>query len=372
MKLSQNKNIAIVIPGGIGTGNDNIGVPVLEQLVRRLSGGYAITVFSLFKVNDDFQAEGFELVSIPSKNIFLKSFQFLIAFREHHHKKKFVLVHGFWASLPGFLAVAAAKLFHSKSVISVLGGDATSLPEINYGALRRWLPKKIILWSLRQADEVIVLTNFLKQNLKQHGLRREMKIIPWGIDTRLFFYREKQQSSVIQFLHIANLSAVKNQDTLLKAFSLIQKQKPSHLTIIGEGSMEGTVKRLVTELNLEDSVTILKPVPYPAIAEHYHRSDVLLHTSLSEGQSEVVTEAMSCGVLVCGTSVGLLYDLPECCVSVPVRQHKQLATSVLGILNDPQEIQRLKERARDWTHHHSLEWTNKKIEEIYERILKPD
>ena len=73
----KKKNIAVIIPGGIGTGHNNAGVPVLEQIVKLLSKEYSVIVFSLFKVNADCKSSGFELISIPSKNTFLKCFQFL-------------------------------------------------------------------------------------------------------------------------------------------------------------------------------------------------------------------------------------------------------------------------------------------------------
>ena len=75
------KNIALIIPGGIGTGAYNMGVPVLEQLIKLLSQDYSITVFSLFAVNHDYSASGFKLISIPAKNSISKSIQLLKFFR---------------------------------------------------------------------------------------------------------------------------------------------------------------------------------------------------------------------------------------------------------------------------------------------------
>jgi glycosyltransferase involved in cell wall biosynthesis len=99
----------------------------------------------------------------------------------------------------------------------------------------------------------------------------------------------------------------------------------------------------------------------------YHSSDFLLHTSLSEGHPIVAEEAMSCGLLVCGTAVGLLYDLPTCCISVPVTDHKALAEQVLLLIRDNQRMNTQKLAAHDWAKQHSMTWTVEKISELYSR-----
>lgn len=357
--------VAIIIPGGIGTGHNNIGVPVLERIVKLLSANFEVTVFSLFKVNENYRQNNFELISISGSNTLVKTVKFMAFFIRHQLEKRFQIVHGFWALPSGLLAVLIGKLFGIKSVVSVLGGDAISLPEINYGQLRKKMPRALILWALSEADEVISLTQYLSDTLKVHGLKREVKIIPWGIDTSLFSFKDRPLSNPIQFLHIANMNEVKDQTTMLKAFSTISSKAACSLNIIGEGILEAHVKSLVNDLGLKDKVNFLGVVPYEKLPIHYHSANILLHTSLSEGQSEVVTEAMSSGVIVCGTKVGLLYDKPDCCVSVPVKDFDGLANEVLSLLEDPERMQTLKQNAYAWASHHSIHWTAKRLQEVY-------
>jgi hypothetical protein len=150
--------VALIIPGGIGTGHNNIGVPVLERIVTHLSKKFHITVFSLFKVNEGYKQNDFELVSISGANTLIKIVKFIIFFIREHRKKKFQVVHGFWALPSGFLAVLTGKIFRIKSIVSVLGGDAIALPQINYCQLQTYSSRKFILWTLDNAEEVISLT----------------------------------------------------------------------------------------------------------------------------------------------------------------------------------------------------------------------
>jgi glycosyltransferase involved in cell wall biosynthesis len=360
------KKVAIIIPGGIGTGKNNIGVPVLERIVLLLAKDFNVVVFSLFQINVDYKPKGFSLIGITSSISILKYWKLFRAFRKSHQQRNFDAVHGFWVLPSGFFAVLFGKLFRVKSLVSILGGDAVSLPEIGYGQLRKWLPRKFVFWTLQQASEVISLTRYLVDNLVSAGFwGRNVHIVPWGIDTSLFSYLNKPISSQVQFLHIGNLNHVKDQQTLLRCYKIVSNQIPSHLTIIGEGPLEKPLKSLVRQLELTEKVTFKPLIAYEGLPSVYHRSDILLHTSLSEGQCEVVTEAMSCGVLVCGTKVGLLYDLPSCCISVPVKDYDKLAHGILALCNDSSWQGHIRNEAQQWVLQHDIIWTAEKISALY-------
>ena len=365
MTNNRRLSVAIIVPGGIGTGANNIGVPVLERLVKLLSREFQITVFSLFKINEDYVAHEFELIAVSAGNNISRFLKLRRAFAEEHAQKNFIAVHGFWALPSGFYAVLLGKMYSIRSIVSILGGDAIAFPEIKYGQMQRWVPLKLILWSLTNAGEVIVLTRYLQNNLKHNGLKRSnIKIIPWGIDTGLFPFHARPIGNPIQFLHIANMHPVKDQTTLLRTFKLISDEVPAQLTIIGEGVLETEVKALAASLNLKN-VTFISPLPYDQLPEYYEKADILLHTSLSEGQSEVVTEAMSSGVVVCGTRVGLMYDQPTCCVAVDVKDHIALAAETLAIIRDEKRFRQIQKHAVEWATTHSILWTVEKLKACY-------
>jgi glycosyltransferase involved in cell wall biosynthesis len=366
MTVPNKTNIALIIPGGIGTGRNNMGIPVLEQIVKLLAKDFNLTVFQLHQVNENYKVEGFELIDIHSANPILKSLTFFFHFWKIQHQRKFQVVHGFWALPCGYLAVVVGKIFRIKSVVSLQGGDAISLPEINYGQLQKWQPRKLALWSLRKCTVLISPSRYLTDNLAKFGFKRtNIEFIPLGIDTSLFAYQEKEIGPTIHFLHIGNFNHVKDQATVLRAFKMISDKIEATLVLVGEGYLEAKLKQLVSELGLDKKVRFQEPVPYVALPEIYHQADVLLHSSLSEGHPIVFEEAMSCGVLVCGTKVGLLYDLPGCCVAVPVQEHETLATKVLALLKDQRRIGEIRSCARAWSESHSILWTVEKLKEIY-------
>ena len=365
MTSNERPAIAIIIPGGIGTGKDNIGVPVLNQIVHRLANHYRVTVFSLASFNADFKPVDFELIDASRGNSITRSFRFPFLFRRHHKRNNFVAVHGFWVMPTGTLAVAVGKLFGIRSVVSALGGDAVGVPHINYGRLHKPMYRWITLLTLRHADRINALTQYLVNNLRNAGLKRDVEVIPWGVDGSMFEYRPKPIATPVHFLHIGNFHPVKDQPMLILAFDLISKSIPATLTIIGSGDMEPEIRSMISTLALTDRVTIVEPVPYQQLPAFYHKADVLLHTSLSEGQCEVVTEAMSCGVVVCGTKVGLMHDLPEACVTVDIKMFESLAEEAIALVNDPVRMNDLRMKAHQWTLQHDIHWTVAKLIELY-------
>jgi glycosyltransferase involved in cell wall biosynthesis len=363
--MTPPKKIALIVPGGFGTGKNNLGIPVLEQIVQLLSNHFEVTVFQLFQVNKGYEANGFRLLEFKSRNKIVKYLSFAVAFWRENKKNEFAAVHGFWAWPCGFLAVVLGKILGIKSIVSVLGGDAASLPELAYGHLRKFFNRKIILWTLENCNEPIALTNYLAKNLFGFGLKRNLIIIPWGVDQQLFNFQPRKLQVPVRFLNVANLSPVKDQGMLLRAFKIINQTIASHLTIIGEGAEEQNIKNLIDHLQLQQTVTLSGHLPYHQLPGYYHNADVLLHTSKSEGQSEVVTEAMSCGTLVAGTKVGLIHDFPEFCVCVEVGDFAALATEVIELLNDAQRMKDHIDRGHKWNTEHSVHWTASQMMKLY-------
>jgi glycosyltransferase involved in cell wall biosynthesis len=136
------------------------------------------------------------------------------------------------------------------------------------------------------------------------------------------------------------------------------------LIIVGSGVDYDKVMGWIAGHRLEN-VFIKEPVPYEQLSTIYHSADVLLHTSLSEGQSEVVTEAMSCGLPVCGTRVGLMHDLPECCVTADVRDYKTLAEKTIALMKDQERMNEIRMKAQHWTSQHDITWTSKQLMSLY-------
>lgn len=129
-------------------------------------------------------------------------------------------------------------------------------------------------------------------------------------------------------------------------------------------------KRLPVNSGFSDKVRFEGYVDHERMEEFYRRADVLLHTSRYESQGMVVAEAMASGVLVAGTSVGLVSDLAgECCVAVPPKNADALATAVLELLRNKERMEHMRDNAYRWSRHHSLANSSEEVMGLYQKLL---
>jgi len=363
------KRVAVIVPGGIGVGYFNEGAPALEALLRGLSEQYELTVFPLGRINANYEPQGFTVKALRDdyhRPLLWRAMQTVWLVVVSHFRSRYRLIHGFWGYPAGFLAVLLGKMLGIRNIVSLQGGELVYLPEIDYGQRPASLQRRLLRWSLKRADRVTALTAFQRDLMPEAPWRERVQVIPYGVDTGVFCYRESRPAGAWRFAHIANLNPVKEQLVLLRCFQRIRRQVDCHLTIIGPDFLNGQLQAFVREQGLEASVTFTGYVRHHRLPEYLHEAHVLLHTSRHEAMAVVVAEAMATGALVCGTQVGLIADLtPDCCLAAPVGDANALAQRVLALLSDEARQQSIRQNARRWSQQHPINWTVQQFAELY-------
>jgi glycosyltransferase involved in cell wall biosynthesis len=366
------KRMAVWMHGGIGTGHFSQGYPALEKLLVGLSSSFEIVIYSQYAINKDYRRSEFFVRSAPVniKPGFVRWFYLILYFLKDHQKYKFDLLFGFWGYPAGFLATMLSKIVNIPSAVYLLGSDAAGMKSINFGILHKPIVKRIALWTYRHTTLLLGISEFQKRQLSTFGIN-DIKIIPWGVERNAYKFTNKKHDSSLHIIHVAHLSPVKDQVTLIKAFALIAKQRAAELKIFGEDFLKGSIQRLCRELRVENQVEFLHVIPYHQMPEQYAWADMMLHTSISEGQSMAITEAAASGVLLAGTRVGLLHDLGEGCgIVVDVGDYETLASKVLDLIDDNKKWDQKVQNARHWTETHDMLWTIKELETQLNSIWK--
>jgi glycosyltransferase involved in cell wall biosynthesis len=107
---------------------------------------------------------------------------------------------------------------------------------------------------------------------------------------------------------IGRLEASKDPARAVATFAELAKSElPVRCWIAGSGTLESDLRREIESCGLASHVRLLGTVSPPRVAELLAETDVLLVTSLWEGQPRAVLEALGCGVPVVSTDVG---DVP--------------------------------------------------------------
>jgi glycosyltransferase involved in cell wall biosynthesis len=139
---------------------------------------------------------------------------------------------------------------------------------------------------------------------------RKFSLIPLGINLLNFQFIDRSPSceETMRIVVVSRLSWEKRVDlSILVARELLNLGYFFKLTIVGAGSMESSLRKLVKELSLEETVEFIGITS--DIQSIFHSSDLLLHMSQTESYGQVILEALLCGVPVFSTPVGVALDL---------------------------------------------------------------
>jgi glycosyltransferase involved in cell wall biosynthesis len=100
-------------------------------------------------------------------------------------------------------------------------------------------------------------------------------------------------------LAVGRLEQQKNYPLLVQAFAALQKELPSRLLILGEGSAREEIESLVNSLDLRERVDLPGFVPNPYA--YMKQSDCFVLSSDYEGLPNALIQAMACGCPVVST-----------------------------------------------------------------------
>ena len=367
--MNKKIRIAIITHGGIGTGPNGEGMPLLMDILSLLAEQFDITVYSLEKFDVNFFPKKYKIKATPFKATTKLSIRFLwlsCTIIMHHIIHPYQLFHGYWGFPGGWLAMMVGKFFKKKTIVSFLGAEVIDLPQINYGLYTSKNSRKRIEWISKNADCIIAQSYFHAKKISEAVTVKSLKVIYGGVDTTKFLFIEKEKKIPFQILHVANLNAVKDQETLLKAFKLITTKIKAELHIVGVDTLGGEINNLVKEMDLSDTVFFYGLLKQEEIIPLYHKANIFLLTSLYESQAVVVNEAMATGTVVCGTRVGLIADLEnKATLAVDVKDAAGLADKVLKLLNDRALYIQLQQYGLNWTREYDINHTAKKYTELY-------
>jgi len=369
------KRIAIFVPGGLGDVRSGIHIPTLYSLVERLSYRFEIVAYSHRLPDEQPTLKRCGNATVKYLNAThqtdpaTRATVFLKAFLQDNREHPFALLHGMWGIPFGLYAVLLNKLLGIPTVVSLLGRETASIPEINYGDLRKQPQKWLTLWLCENATTLTVQSKYQLEQLRAHGLKRNnVKVIPHGVDTSRFASRKNGNSAPpYHFISVGDKNRLKDPFTLLKAFALITQQVDARLRLIGEDHLHGELQMFVDELGISQRVEFFDYIPHDEIPNHLSWADILLHTSLSEGGGASVLEATTHGVLVCGTRVGFLSDFEDTiAVAVDVGDYQSLADKTLSLIHEESRQRLFRQRGREWSSAHDVDWTTQKYSELYE------
>ena len=133
---------------------------------------------------------------------------------------------------------------------------------------------------------------------------------------------------------------IKDHKTLIKAFALISKKYPSYklnLQIAGDGESIEELKDLVSEYNLESSISFLGMIPESLLPRFLNNLSIYVHASFGETMSTAIMQAMACGKAIIASDVPGINNMiknNETGILVPLLNIKMMADAISKLIED--------------------------------------
>ncbi len=205
----------------------------------------------------------------------------------------------------GVAAAWLAKRFNKPLAITARGTDLNLIPQYA-------LPRKMIHWAAQRADASIGVCAALMDVLRDWGIdERRLNVFRNGVDLQRFHPVPPAQARAALkieggpvLLSVGHLIERKGHHLVVGAMPQVLKQHPqARLYVIGEGEERPRLEAQITELGLQQQVTLTGALPNEKLATWYSAADALVLASSREGWANVLLESMACGTPVVATRI---------------------------------------------------------------------
>ncbi len=253
-------------------------------------------------------------------------------------------------------SVFLGKLFKKRVYLNYRGGGPQSF-------FKRYKP--FVSFVMKQT-QITVPSEYLKNTIASF-LGLESQIIPNISYVDIFPFRQRNFLTH-RILCSRNFEKIYNVECVVRAFRIIKdKYNDAILGLVGEGSEIKKIKKLVKELNLEDSTKFYGRLPHKKLPEIYDKYDVFLNGSDVDNFPASIIEAMASGLLVVSTDAGgIPYILEDKKTGFLVKRkdYKSMAEKVISAFENPQNTIEITKRARKYSERFSWENVKKTFFEV--------
>lgn len=245
------------------------------------------------------------------------------------------------------------------------------------------LRKRPLLFRIRRlcaqiSDKVVANSSSLACEVKEvFSLDSDVAVIYNGIDIEDIREKSKEEQNHkwlgTETPLILAMGYLKDDQKgfsyLLEALEIVNRSKPARLIIIGNGKKE-KLEELSMKLSIRGKTDFFStvPNPFPYVA----KADIFACSSLYEGLSNVILEALALGKPVISTDhkhgADEIIENGKNGILVPIRDPQKMAQAILKVLEDAELRRSLEAEARKRSENFSREKMISGYEELFSEM----
>jgi len=217
-------------------------------------------------------------------------------------KRKYDLIHAH-ANLPGYPAKKLSRKLKIPTIYTVHGSGLEAIRDM-YGTGFKgkllYSVEKYLQCKIKYTKQITVDSGFLKNKNVNKSI-----VIPNGVDIEKYDSISVDKSKKLKVIFVGRLHPQKGLRYLLKSISLIKDQLGNvEFHIVGGGEEERFLKKLSSDLGLNDFVNFRGKIYGDDLIKEYKSSHLFILPSLYEGQPLTLLEAWGAKLPVLVTDVG--------------------------------------------------------------------
>jgi glycosyltransferase involved in cell wall biosynthesis len=218
-------------------------------------------------------------------------------------KQRCCLIHAHWAIPTGVIGALVGVLLRKPLIVTIHGSDLRMAMD------RSFLLRKLFLYVCRMARHVTCVSEVQKREIEQLGIEREkISVFPMGIDESFLEAGRSRERDLkhrpFTILSNRNLLPIYNVSLLIRAIPVVIREEPkARFIIAGEGPEREHIEKEAENLNVGASIQFLGRIPHEKMPNILGQTDIYVSTSLYDGTSISLLEAMGSGAFPIVTDI---------------------------------------------------------------------
>lgn len=211
------------------------------------------------------------------------------------------------ACISALTSANAANILTKDKHCKVIVSEHSYMSEDSCTGIRKWLIRSAIRFFYNRADQIVTVSKGIEKDMVEHFRVKQDKVVTIYNGYSINEIKNMSQESLSAeekswfavggpaLVTVGRLTRAKGQWHLIRALQKIREAVPEmRLFILGEGELEGELKKLAKDLQLEDAVVFcgFRKNPYRVMKA----CDIFILPSLYEGFGNVIIESFCCGL----------------------------------------------------------------------------